>query len=140
MPELFAPDEFRVAKSDVPVMRMGGYKGQWVEWADHALAFEVVPKGFPPGGDKAFDGLPENLCQCPHWGYLLKGKAQLTLADGRQFIINEGDLYYAPPGHQIYALEDFENIEFNPAEAARKTMEAFGSNIARMGGGAAEPA
>jgi hypothetical protein len=131
MPELFAPREFHVAKDSVPVMRMGGYQGQWVEWAGNAIAFEVVPKGFPPGREKAFDGLPENLCQCPHWGYLLKGKAALRLADGTEIEINEGELYYAPPGHQIFAIEDFENIEFNPAELARKTMEAFGTNIAR---------
>jgi hypothetical protein len=132
MAELFAPKEFTVAKDDIPVMRMGGYAGQWVEWAGNAMAFEVVPKGFPPGGEKAFDGLTDNFCQCPHWGYLLKGKAQLTLSDGRVFIINAGELYYAPPGHQIYAIEDFENLEFNPADMARKTMEAFASNIAAM--------
>ena len=134
MPDLFAPKEFNVPKDSVPVMRMGGYKGQWVEWAGYAMAFEVVPKGFPPGGEGAFEGLPQNLCQCPHWGYLLKGKARLRLADGREFVINAGDMYYAPPGHQLYALEDFENIEFNPAEEARKTMEAFAGNISAMGG------
>jgi hypothetical protein len=133
MPELFAPKELKVSKDSVPVMRMGGYAGQWVEWAGYAMAFEVVPKGFPPGGEGAFQGLPENYCQCPHWGYLLNGTARLRLTDGSETIINAGDLYYAPPGHQLYALEDFENIEFNPAEAARKTMDAFAANISSMG-------
>ena len=33
-------------------------------------AFVRVPKGadFRP----ALSGLPDDLCQCPHWGYLLK--------------------------------------------------------------------
>jgi hypothetical protein len=44
MPELFAPSEFNVPKDSVPVMRMGGYAGQWVEWAGYAMAFEVVQK------------------------------------------------------------------------------------------------
>lgn len=139
MPEIFAPQEPRVAKDSVPVMRMGAYQGQWVEWAGYAMAFEVVPKGFPPGGEVAWEGLPENLCQCPHWGYLLKGKARLRLADGREFIINAGDLYYAEPGHQLYALEDFENIEFNPAAAASQTMDAFATNIADLAQKSTQP-
>src|SRR5437660_9089472 len=131
MPELFAPAELHVARDSVPVVRIDGYSAQWVAWAGHAIAFEVVPRGFPPGGENAFEGLPQNLCQCPHWGYLLKGKAGLRLADGREVVINAGELYYAPPGHQLYAIEDFENIEFNPADLAAQTMAAIGSNIAR---------
>ena len=76
-------------------------------------------------------GLPGDSCQCPHWGYLLKGKALLRLADGRELEINEGDLYYCPPGHKLYAIEAFENLEFNPAREAEQTMNAFTSNIAR---------
>ena len=74
-------------------------------------------------------GLPDDLCQCPHWGYLVKGKALLRLADGEEIIINGGDLYYCPPGHKLYALEDFENIEFNPAAEAKMTLERFTANI-----------
>jgi hypothetical protein len=134
MSEIFSPEAFVIAKDDVPAREIGPYRAQWVEWADHAIAFEVVPAGFPPGGDVAWDGLPDDLCQCPHWGYLIKGKALLRLADGQELIINGGDLYYCPPGHKLYALEDFENIEFNPAKEAAETMATFATNIGKVGG------
>jgi hypothetical protein len=134
MAEILAPKAYTVSKKDVPTTAMGGYRAQWVEWAGYALAMEVVPKGFPPGGEKAFQGLPSELCQCPHWGYLVKGRAGLRLADGTLTEINAGDFYYAPPGHRIFAIEDFENIEFNPAAAAKQTMDTFASNIRKQGG------
>jgi hypothetical protein len=129
MAEIFKPEGYVVSKKDLPTVGIGPYKAQWAEWAGHAMAFEVVPKGFPPGGDIAWKGLPDDLCQCPHWGYLIKGKALLRLADGSELTINEGDLYYCPPGHKLYAIEDFENIEFNPAPEAQITMERFAANI-----------
>jgi hypothetical protein len=129
MAELFIPKGLTIAKEAVPVVSMGPYQAQWAQWAGYAMAFERVPAGFPPGGDAAFQGLPDNLCQCPHWGYLLKGRALLRMADGSETTINGGDLYYCPPGHKLYAIEDFENIEFNPAKEARATVEAFGANI-----------
>ena len=135
MAEILTPKGNIVAKKDIPTMSMGGYRAQWVEWAGYAMAMEVVPKGFPPGGEAAFQGLPAKLCQCPHWGYLLKGTAGLRLSDGTQLTINAGDFYYAPPGHQIFAIEDFENSEFNPADLAKQTMDAFASNIKKQAGG-----
>ncbi|MGB9113596.1 MAG: hypothetical protein WCF24_12835 [Acidimicrobiales bacterium] len=136
MAELFSPDGLTIAKDDLPVVSMGAYQAQWAQWEGYALAFERVPGGFPPGGEAAWEGLPEDLCQCPHWGYLVKGKALLRMADGREVTINGGDLYYAPPGHKLYAIEDFENIEFNPAKEAADTIEAFSTNIKKVQGGA----
>ena len=49
----------------------------------------------------------------------------------RELRINEGDLYYCPPGHKLYAIEAFENLEFNPARLAEQTMEAFTTNISK---------
>lgn len=132
MSDIFKPDDFVVAKADIPVVSIGPYRAQWAEWAGYAMAFETVPGGFPPGGDRAWDGLPDDLCQCPHWGYLLKGKALLRLSDGEERTINAGDVYYCPPGHKLYAIEDFENIEWNPAEKAAETVATFRKNLALM--------
>ncbi|MGA8297575.1 MAG: hypothetical protein WB770_11080 [Acidimicrobiales bacterium] len=112
------------------MVRMGPGQAQCAQWDGFLIEFANVPGGFPPGGDAAWEGLPNNLCQCPHWGYLLKGKALVRLADGTEMTINGGDLYHCPPGHKLYAVEDFELIEFNPAGAMKgASIQAFSKNF-----------
>lgn len=43
-------------------------------------------------------GLPDDLCQCPHWGMILKGR-KLVKYKNREEVLNGGDAYYMPPGH-----------------------------------------
>lgn len=59
-------------------------------------------------------GLEDDLCQCPHWGYVLTGELTATYADGEQEVTERGDLFYWPPGHTIRAEEDSEIVMFSP--------------------------
>jgi hypothetical protein len=63
-----------------------------------------------------FMGLEENLCQCPHWGYLLSGQLTTTDAKGIQEIVNESDLFYWPAGHNVLVNADAEIIMFSPQQ------------------------
>jgi hypothetical protein len=129
--EFFSPSGWTIAKDDLPVIAMGPGEAQCAQWEGFLIEFARVPAGFPPGGDIAWQGLPNNLCQCPHWGYLIKGKALLRLADGTETMINGGDLYHCPPGHKLYAVQDFELIEFNPVTAmSGAAIQSFTANLA----------
>jgi hypothetical protein len=124
--EFFSPSGFTVARDEIPVVRMGRAEAQCVRWGDFLIEIARAPAGFPPGGDAAWEGLPDNLCNCPHWGYLMKGKALVRLADGNEFTIGEGDLYHVPGGHRLFAVEDFELIEFNPiASMGGASIQSF---------------
>jgi len=59
-------------------------------------------------------GLENNLCQAPHWGYLLQGAVTVRYADKTEETINGGDLFYWPPGHTVRADADAEIILFSP--------------------------
>ena len=48
-------------------------------------------------------GLEGDLCQVPHWGYVLQGQLTVTYADGTHEVVNGGDLFYWPPGHTVKA-------------------------------------
>jgi len=63
-----------------------------------------------------FMGLEGNLCQSPHWGYILSGELIVTNADGREEIVNAKDLFYWPSGHNVKVIEDAEIVMFSPQE------------------------
>ena len=63
-----------------------------------------------------FIGLEGNLCQCPHWGYILSGELIVTNADGSEENVKAKDLFYWPPGHNVQVIEDAEIIMFSPQE------------------------
>jgi len=61
-----------------------------------------------------FQGLEGNSCQCPHWGFVLRGRLTTTDADGTQETVNANDLFYWPPGHNVKVDSDAEIIMFSP--------------------------
>ena len=73
-------------------------------------------------------GLPDDRCQCPHWGYVLKGQMRFKFADHEE-VYSAGELYYAPPGHTTLLEAGCEYIEFSPTEEYDKTMEVAMRNI-----------
>ncbi len=61
-----------------------------------------------------FQGLTGNLCQCPHWGFVLRGRLTTTDANGVQETVDANDLFYWPPGHNVRVDADAEIIMFSP--------------------------
>ena len=61
-----------------------------------------------------FMGLEGNLCQCPHWGYVLSGELISTDADDVKETVTAGDLFYWPAGHNIKVTADAELVMFSP--------------------------
>ena len=62
-------------------------------------------------------GLPEDRCQCAHWGYVIKGKVSFKTADGEE-TFETGDAYYVAPGHTPVLYAGTEIVEFSPDERA----------------------
>ena len=61
-----------------------------------------------------FKGLEGDLCQCPHWGYVLRGEVTVTDSAGKQETVRTDDLFYWPAGHNVKVTEDAELIMFSP--------------------------
>jgi hypothetical protein len=78
----------------------------------------------PAGADlrPATEGLPDDLCPCPHWGYMLKGRVRMHTTEGpRDFVA--GEAFYWAPGHAPEALEDSEYVDFSPTDEFRRVIE-----------------
>lgn len=118
----------RTSKSDAPVTldiplvtlreaELGGYAVQFLN--------------FHTDSDPAplFKGLPDDRCQCPHWGYMLSGKVIFRYSDHDETYV-AGDAYYAAPGHLPLVFEGTEAVEFSPASELARTSAAIGANMA----------
>ena len=82
-------------------------------------------------GEPLLKGLKDDLCQCPHWGYVVKGTATFTFADHVEEY-QAGDAFYLPPGHSPSHSADSELVMFSPTDELRETEEAMQRNMAAM--------
>ncbi|MBN8774391.1 MAG: hypothetical protein BGP20_01165 [Thiobacillus sp. 63-78] len=68
-------------------------------------------------------GLENDLCQAPHWGYVLQGALTVTYADGSSEEIHGGDLFYWPPDHTVRVGQDADVILFSPQHEHSKVID-----------------
>jgi len=74
-------------------------------------------------------GLPDDRCQCPHWGYVVKGSMTMRFGD-REEVFEAGDAFYSPPGHIPVSHEPgTEIVQFSPSEELRLTAAAIAKNM-----------
>jgi len=71
-----------------------------------------------------FGGLPDGRCQCPHWGYVTKGRQTWRFAD-REEVFEAGDAFYVEPGHIPVVRGGTEMIQFSPTAEMKATDEAI---------------
>jgi hypothetical protein len=79
-----------------------------------------------------FVGLPDDRCQCAHWGYVINGKLTFRTADGEE-TFETGDAYYVGPGHTPILYAGTEVIEFSPTEALQQTLAVVEKNMESAG-------
>jgi hypothetical protein len=82
-------------------------------------------------GTPFFQGLPDDRCQSPHWGYVLRGRLTFRYADHEE-VYDAGDAYYAPPGHVPVVTAGTETVEFSPAEAYHRAQAVVAANAATL--------
>lgn len=117
-----------------------GYEGHFAQLDGYTVAFER----YTEDADLApmFKGLPDDRCQCPHRGVVLKGALVYRSAGGEERI-GAGEAYYVGPGHTPQLTAGTEVVEFSPSEELQKTLEIVMNNMGgrRVAGpSASEPA
>ena len=108
----------RGSKEDVPTtLEAEEVVIQEAEWADIHVGFETYNQEFDLA--PLLKGLPDDRCQCPHYGYVLKGRMTVRYAD-REEVINAGDAYYMVPGHAPVMEAGTEIVEFSPRTSSAR--------------------
>lgn len=110
----------RISKADVPerINVPGAIARQQLDFGDAAGYGKMAGEYFSlkAGTDIAplLKGLENDLCQSPHWGYVIEGEVTVTYSDGKEETVSGGDLFYWPPGHTVRVGRDAEVILFSP--------------------------
>jgi hypothetical protein len=100
-------------------------------WGGMSVAHVELPAGwdFTP----LLEGLPNDLCPCPHWGYVLKGSMHWRYSDGTGEVVRAGAVFYAPPGHTVWVEEDTTYLDFNPEKEAAVIENHFMKKMKEQG-------
>ena len=65
--------------------------------------------------EDTFAGLPDDMCQAPHFGVCLSGKVRIVTKEG-SIDCEAGDAYFQAVPHRVEWLEDSVLVEFTPRE------------------------
>ncbi|HEY9328276.1 MAG TPA: hypothetical protein VIS09_08580 [Streptomyces sp.] len=116
-------------RNDTPVAIEGG--GVELRTREVGGDMSVAFARFPKGTDMrpAIKGMPDDLCPCPHWGYLLKGRLKMRTKHGDE-VYEAGQAFYWAPGHVPEALEDCEYVDFSPTREFNEVIDHIKSQAA----------
>ena len=101
-------------------------EGRYVELDHYTVAFETFRTDVDPA--PLFQGLPDDRCQCPHWGYVRSGAMTIRYPDQEETYV-AGDAYYIRPGHLPLVTAGTEVVEFSPTEALQATQAVLERNM-----------
>jgi hypothetical protein len=110
----------RVAKDkvDVKMEIPGAVLRQKVDFGDASGFGKISGEYFSlaAGVDTTplFVGLEGGVCDCPHWGFVVRGRLTTTSARGEKETVNADDLFYWPPGHNVSVEADADIVMFSP--------------------------
>jgi hypothetical protein len=107
-----------------------GFEGHYAEldgttvgWEKYTEDADLTP---------LFVGLPDDQCQCEHWGYVFKGKVIFHTPEGDEEF-NGGEAYFVGPGHTPSIFAGTELVEFSPTDRLQETLAVVEKNMEGMG-------
>src|SRR5690242_11193664 len=127
MPKISRESAPQVDKLPVGEDRHGELAGYKVEFVTVGQDSDRAP---------LLKGLPDDLCQCPHWGYMFKGRQTVRYKDHEE-VFEAGDAFYMPPGHAPAAAAGSEYLLMSPAEEVAETTAVIMKNLQEMMQGSA---
>jgi hypothetical protein len=110
----------KVQKEDIPAMidspaAVARHQPDFGDASDSgkmAAEYFTLSEGTDIAG--LLEGLENDLCQSPHWGYIVSGALTVTYTDGSEEVDERGDMFYWPPGHTLRADKDTDFVLFSP--------------------------
>ncbi|MCW4037391.1 MAG: cupin domain-containing protein [Candidatus Bathyarchaeota archaeon] len=117
------------SKNDIPIAFSNEQmEVRTIEADDYVVSFTTVKVDWEPPS-LLFKGLPGDMCQTPHYGYVFKGQIVLKYMDHEE-TIKAGEAYYMKPGHiPIRGVKGLEFLEISPKAEQERTMSVIMKNM-----------
>jgi hypothetical protein len=106
---------------EATVSRLGEMVTETLEMGEMVLTRHRIPRGFDSAPH--YRGLPDDMCPCEHWVYLVSGELSYRFAGGGTLAVKAGDAAHVRGGHLADALADSVLIELTRAEDHRRKAE-----------------
>lgn len=121
------PEETHVHLNDFP-------KDMVIPFIDGWGGFAVDINNTPAGTNfrPLLEGLENDHCQVPHWGYVVKGAILIEYEDGTSEVFREGEAFYMRPGHTGEVVEDLLLVSFSPEEGMYDLADHLEKKVAEM--------
>jgi hypothetical protein len=99
-----------------------GYRSLGAEYFSLGAGTDIAP---------LLEGLDDDACHAPHWGYMVSGEVIVSYTDGTEESCVGNDVFYWPPGHSVRVVSDAEVILFSPQAEHAAVMDHM---LAQMAG------
>lgn len=103
-------------------------QGRYAELDAYTVGFESYTEDVDPA--PLFRGLPDDRCQCPHWGIVTEGSITVRYGDGTEETTRAGELYYWPGGHTGWTDTGVAFVELSPAEEIAPVLAHLAAAVA----------
>lgn len=113
--------------TDAPGMKMqmlGGLGG---------MAVTYWKTGPMPATPNLLEGLPNDNCPCPHWGYMLKGSMHIKFDTGEEKEVHTGEVFYFKSGHIGWVDQEAAWLEFSPEDELNEVLAHVGKKMQELG-------
>lgn len=111
---------------EAPGTTMRGLPG----YGGMTVAFNEIPAGTDLS--PLLQGLKNNSCHCPHWGYVVDGEMMVKYDDGSEETLIKGDVFYLPPGHTAIVMKDLKLIDFSPEKELNEVLSHIAKKMAEF--------
>lgn len=122
----------KIKKEEIPVVMespgtiMRAYPG----CGEMTFAFNELPAGTDIS--PLLEGLKNNSCQCPHWGYIVDGEVLIKYDDGKEENLSAGDVFYMPPGHTAIVKKDLKILDISPTKELDEVMTHIAQKMTEL--------
>ncbi|MCK4992528.1 MAG: hypothetical protein KAS29_18650 [Bacteroidales bacterium] len=99
-------------------------------WGGMAVDINRAPAGadFSP----LLEGLKNDKCQVPHWGYVVEGAIRIIYENGEEDVFSEGEAFFMKSGHTAIVEKDVLLVSFSPEHEMHELADHLNKKVAEM--------